>query len=130
MLGRLMHLTHGYDAAGRIPTLNNAKKALAPTIMVQHITKVAPKSAKVVFENEKLRVIEVVLSKGQKMAMHSHKPNLTYGLTDSKFRSTSEDGKSEVVSMKKGVPSWSDGGAHSVENLGSISRILSIELKG
>ncbi len=98
--------------------------------MVQHIVKVVPKSAKVVFENDKLRVIEIVLRKGQKMAMHSHKPNLAYGMTDSKFRSTSEDGMSEVVRIKKGVASWSEGGAHSVENLGGISRLLSIELKG
>ncbi len=98
--------------------------------MAEHILKVAPKSAKVVFENEKIRVIEVVMRKGQKLAMHSHMPNLAYGITSSKFRSTSPSGKSGVVKMKQGETSWSDGSSHSVENLGGLSRLLSIELKG
>ncbi len=98
--------------------------------MVEHILKVAPKSAKVVFENDKIRVIEVVMRKGQKLAMHSHMPNLAYGITNSKFKSTSPGGKSGVVKMKKGETSWSDGSSHSVENLGGLSRLLSIELKG
>jgi len=98
--------------------------------LAEHILKVAPKSAKVVFENEKIRVIEVVMRKGQKLAMHSHMPNLAYGITSSKFRSTSPSGKSGVVKMKQGETSWSDGSSHSVENLGGLSRLLSIELKG
>lgn len=98
--------------------------------MAEHILKVAPKSAKVVFENDKIRVIEVVMRKGQKLAMHSHMPNLAYGITNSKFKSTSPGGKSGVVKMKKGETSWSDGSSHSVENLGGLSRLLSIELKG
>jgi len=98
--------------------------------LAEHILKVAPKSAKVVFENDKIRVIEVVMRKGQKLAMHSHMPNLAYGITNSKFKSTSPGGKSGVVKMKKGETSWSDGSSHSVENLGGLSRLLSIELKG
>ena len=98
--------------------------------MVEHILKVAAKSAKVVFENDKIRVIEIAMRKGQKLTMHSHTPNLTYGITNSRFRTTSPDGKSGVVRMKKGEASWSDGSSHSVENLGGLSLILSIELKG
>ena len=98
--------------------------------MAEHILKAAPKSAKVVFENDQIRVIEIVMRKGQKLTMHSHLPNLTYGVTNSKFRSTSASGKSGVVRMKKGEASWSDGSSHSVENLGGLSRILSIELRG
>jgi hypothetical protein len=98
--------------------------------LAEHILKVAPKSAKVVFENDKIRVIEIVMRKGQKLTMHSHMPNLMYGMTNSKFRTTSPDGKTGVVRMKKGEASWSDGSSHSVENLGALSSILSIELKG
>jgi len=97
--------------------------------LVEHILKVAPKSAKVVFENDKIRVIEVVMRKGQKLTIHSHMPNLAYGITNSKFRSTSPGGRSEVVRMKRGEATWSDGSSHSVENLGGLSRILSVELK-
>jgi hypothetical protein len=62
--------------------------------------------------------------------MHSHMANLSYGITSSKFKATSPDGKSRVVTMKKGEATWSDGSSHSVENLGAPSRALSIELKG
>jgi quercetin dioxygenase-like cupin family protein len=99
--------------------------------LAKHLVKVAPKSAKVVFENEVVRVIEITLQKGQKIGMHSHKRNLTYGLNDSKFRSTGEKGKSSIVKLKKGDASWSEGReSHAVENLGGISRILSVEYKG
>jgi hypothetical protein len=99
--------------------------------LAKHILKVAPKSAKVVFENDVVRVIEITLRKGQKIPMHTHKRNLTYGLNESKFRSTDGKGKSGVVKLKKGGASWSEGDeTHVVENLGGISRILSVELKG
>jgi hypothetical protein len=92
---------------------------------------VAPKSAKVVFENEAVRVIEITLRKGQKLPMHSHNRNLTYGLNDSKFRSTDIEGKSSIVRIKKGETSWSEGSkSHAVENLGGTSHILSVEIKG
>lgn len=98
--------------------------------MAQDLVKVAPKSAKVIFENDAIRVLEITMRKGQKIGMHSHGRNFTYGLSDSRYRSTSPDGKSVVVKVKKGDASWSDGSSHSVENLGGISRLLSVELKG
>lgn len=97
--------------------------------MAKHILKVAPKSAKVIFENDMVRVIEITLKKGQKLDMHAHSKGVSYGISDSKFRSTGPDGKSEVVKMKKGTAMWGEGDSHAVENLGGISRMLSIELK-
>ena len=98
--------------------------------MAKHILKVAPKSAKVVFENDMVRVIEITLKKGQKIGMHGHNKGVSYGLNDGKFRSTGPDGKSEVVKVKKGSAMWGEGDSHAVENLAGISRTLSIELKG
>lgn len=94
---------------------------------------VAPRSAKVIFENDVVRVIEITMKKGQKIPIHSHNKGLSYSLNGGKIRSTGKDGKSRVFNVKKGEISWSDhDGAetHAVENLGGTLRELSIEFKG
>jgi quercetin dioxygenase-like cupin family protein len=105
-----------------------ASKALA-----KHILKAAPKSAKVVFENDVVRVIEVTMRKGQRIPMHSHNKGLSYSLNDGKIRSTGKDGRSRVINVKEGEVSWSDTDGletHAVKNLGGVLRELSIEFKG
>lgn len=91
---------------------------------------VAPDVAKVLFENDRIRVLEIRLKRRQKIAMHSHPANLVYALTPSRIKSTSPEGKSQNLKMKKGQANWSDGGSHSVENLdNSLTTSLVIELK-
>ena len=92
----------------------------------------APKSAKVVFENDRVRVIEITMKKGQTIRMHAHNKGLSYSLNAGRIRSTGKDGKSRVAEIKKGDLSWSDVDGletHAVENLGGILRELSVELK-
>lgn len=100
--------------------------------LAKHVLKVAPKSAKVIFENDVVRVIEITMRKGQRIPLHSHNKGLSYSLNEGKIRSTSENGKSRVVGVKKGEVSWSDADGvetHVVENLGGVLRELSVELK-
>jgi quercetin dioxygenase-like cupin family protein len=99
--------------------------------LAKHITKVAPKSAKVVFENDVIRVIEITMRKDQKIPMHSHDKGLSYSLNNGRMRSVDGLGKSRVFNVKKGELSWSDEGeSHAVENLGGILRELYVEFKG
>ena len=101
--------------------------------MAKHILEVAPKSAKVIFENDVVRVIEITMRKGQKIQMHSHNRGLSYSLNEGKIRSNSVGGRSEVINVRKGELSWSnsDGAeTHAVENLGGVLRELSVEFKG
>jgi quercetin dioxygenase-like cupin family protein len=100
--------------------------------LARHILKVAPKSAKVVFEDDMVRVIEVTMRKGQSLPMHSHNKGLSYSLNEGRIRSTDQKGKSRVIKVKKGEVSWSDKDGletHAVDNLGGVLRELSIELK-
>jgi len=100
--------------------------------LATHILKAAPKSAKVVFENDVVRVIEITMRKGQRIPMHSHNRGLSYSLNEGRIRSTNEAGKSRVVNVRKGEVSWTDvDGAetHAVENLGGVLRELSVEFK-
>ncbi len=98
--------------------------------MPEDAVKVAPEIAKVLFENDRVRVLEIKLKRRQKMAMHSHPANLIYALTPGKIKSTSSEGKIETMKIKKSQVGWSDGGSHAVENLGnSASATLVIEMK-
>ena len=101
--------------------------------MADHILKVAPKSAKVVFENDEIRVIEMTMKRGQRIPMHSHNKGISYSLNAGKIRSTGEGGKSRVIDVRRGEVSWADADGletHAVENLGGVLRELSVEFKG
>lgn len=98
-----------------------------------HILKVVPKSAKVVFENDKVRVIVVTMRKGQTIPMHSHNKGLSYSLNSGKIRATLKDGRVVKADVKEGEVSWSDRDGletHAVENLGETLRELCVEFKG
>ena len=97
--------------------------------MAGHILKVTPEAAKIVFENDEVRVIEITMRKGQKIPMHSHNRGLGFSLNKGRIRVTGKGGASEVVNVKQGEISWSEGESHSVENLGPVLRELSIEFK-
>lgn len=97
--------------------------------LAKHIIEVAPKSAKVVFENDVVRVIEITMKKRQEISMHSHNKGLMYSLNKGKIRVTPEGGKPKTSKLKKGDVSWG-AESHSVENLGGKLRELYVEIKG
>lgn len=88
---------------------------------------------KIVFENDKVRVIEHVAKPRLGvcgMGLHSHPPHLTVFLTDAKAKVTLAGKDPFVAENKAGDVFWDPGGAHAVENLGSRStRVFLVELK-
>ena len=100
--------------------------------MAVHILRAAPDSAKVIFENELVRVVLITMKKGKKIPMHSHNRGLSYSLNRGKIRSTNKEGKAGTFSIEEGEISWSDRDGqetHAVENLGGVLRELSVEFK-
>ncbi len=96
----------------------------------QDPVKVAPHNHKVLFENEKVRVFEANLKKGQKLPMHWHAHSVVYMLTNAKVKSTSPDGSSRTRRAKAGVVGWHESESHAVENLGSSTiRWITVDLK-
>ena len=101
-----------------------------PTLRAQDMVKVAPKNCKVLLDNDKVRVVRVVLKPGDKLEMHSHPASIVYSLTGGKAKYTSPDGKTEEREIKAGATRWSEPETHSAENIGTTeSRVLVIELK-
>jgi beta-alanine degradation protein BauB len=79
----------------------------------------APQTYKLLFENERVRVIEEHLKPGEKEPMHSH----LYGvfacfLTDAHIRTTFPDGDTSEDFKKAGDTVWRDPVTHAGENIG------------
>ena len=101
--------------------------------MAKHILKAAPRDAKVIFENDVVRVIVITMKKGQTIPMHSHNRGFSYSLNGGRIRSTNKEGRrSKPFDVRRGEFAWleEDGlETHSVENLGGVLRELCVELK-
>ena len=86
---------------------------------------------KVILDNAEVRVLDVHVPTGQKIAMHSHPPSVVYFVTDAKFKFTFPDGTSRVVEAKAGTAVWRDPGTHAVENVGTAEfHFVQTEFKG
>jgi beta-alanine degradation protein BauB len=79
----------------------------------------APQTYKLLFENNKVRVIEEHLKPYEKEPMHFHPYGvLACFLTDAHFRTTFSDGKAAEGSQKAGDAVWRNPVTHSGENIG------------
>lgn len=90
-------------------------------------------SAKVVFENDKVRCIlyhNVTGKNACGLGMHSHPAHLYIQIQPGKFRVTTPDGKTEIVDGPAGDVGWEPAVTHRVESLssGSIDTYL-VEVK-
>ena len=82
------------------------------------------------FENERVRLLEVRLAAGDSSAMHGHPDYVVYNLDSGKVRFSSPSGETEVVELPAGTAMWREAEEHATENLGdSEVRALLFELK-
>ena len=85
---------------------------------------------KVIFENDRVRVLEVNYAPGTTHDMHSHPDHVIYALGDAKVRMTGADGKSADVEIKKGGTRWQPAVTHKTENIGTTPlSVVLVELK-
>jgi quinol monooxygenase YgiN/quercetin dioxygenase-like cupin family protein len=78
-----------------------------------------PKNYKILFENDRVRVLDFVLRKGDKEDFHSHPANISYILTGFRIRFTFPDGQSKIREAKAGDVFFSEAVTHSPENIGN-----------
>jgi hypothetical protein len=96
--------------------------------MAKRLTQAAPDAAKVLFENDRVRVVQLTVKKGTKVGMHTHPAYFAYAITPFDYKSITEGGKKERRKMKQGGVDWSDGESHEAEFMNS-ARALVVELK-
>ncbi len=99
-------------------------------VMAQDLAVVMPKDVKVIIDNDRVRVLEVVHKPGAKEPMHSHQAYVAVFLNATKQKVTTPDGKTVEKDRKAGEVQWSEGTTHAVENIGSAEQhVIVIELK-
>ncbi len=77
-----------------------------------------PNNYKVLFENDRVRVLDFVLRKGDTEDFHYHPANISYILTGFKIRFSFPDGSSRVREAKAGDVFFSEAVTHSPVNIG------------
>ena len=98
--------------------------------MAQDLAKVMPEDVKVIVDNDRVRVLEVLHKPGVKEPMHSHPAYVAVYLSATKVKVTTPDGKTVEKDRKAGEVSWSEATTHALENVGTADQhVIVIELK-
>ena len=85
---------------------------------------------KVVFENERVRVLEYRDNPGDKTTMHAHPDMIVMARSAFKRQLSLANGKTMVREFKQGESMWTDAQSHIGENVGKTETdVLIIELK-
>jgi quercetin dioxygenase-like cupin family protein len=93
-------------------------------------TSTDPDKYKVIFENERVRVLEYTDEPGQATSPHEHPDSVMYTLSPFQRRLVGESGESRDVSLEAGQVRWLDAQVHSGENIGQApTHVLFVELK-
>ena len=86
--------------------------------------------ARVLLDNDRVTVSEVVLEPTQSIPMHSHGAYIIVAKTRSETRFSHRDGTSEIIRLEPGQILYREAETHSAENIGSsVDDTLVIDLK-
>ena len=98
--------------------------------MAQDPLKVASDMYKLKFENDRVRVMEVVFKPGAKVATHSHPDHMGYAITAGKLKISRPNAAATEAELKAGDVLWIPAETHWAENVGTTElRVLVTELK-
>ena len=102
-----------------------AKLALA-----QDPLEVGPDIYKLLFENDRVRAMQVTFKPGDKIAMHSHPDHTTCIVTGGTLRLSYPDGTTKELAGNPGDTFWIPAETHAAENIGTTEvKVVVIELK-
>lgn len=91
---------------------------------------VAPDVYKVLFENDRVRVLEVRAEPGTGSPMHSHPDSVMHAVGDARIIVTSPAGDEQRVDVPAGATFWSGAASHAVRNVGDDPvHFIRVELK-
>ena len=91
---------------------------------------IAPHLHKIIFENEKVRALEVIVEPGDKAEMHTHPDNVITVLSGGSLIMTFSDGTSKQVDLKTGITFFGPATEHAVENKSDQTvKVIQLELK-
>ena len=89
-----------------------------------------PDKYTVVFENDRVRVLEYRDAPGEKTTPHQHPDSIMYTLSSFTRRLIGGEGETRDVTLEAGETRWLDAQTHSGENIGTTAtHVLFVELK-
>jgi quercetin dioxygenase-like cupin family protein len=89
-----------------------------------------PDKYKVVFENDRVRVLEYRDEPGERTSPHAHPDSVMVTLSSFDRRLVAESGESREVAIPSGEVRWLDAQVHSGENIGETpTHVVFVELK-
>lgn len=89
-----------------------------------------PDKYRVIFENDRVRVLEYRDAPGQRTSPHRHPDSVMYTLSSFERRLVADAGQTRDVTLEAGEVRWLDAQVHSGENIGqSPTHVLFVELK-
>jgi quercetin dioxygenase-like cupin family protein len=98
--------------------------------MTQDAIQVAPDVYSVLFENDRVRLLQYHMQPGDNSAPHSHPSYLAYSLSDGTITFHTPSGENFDADMESGQTIWREAEDHSATNNGSSDvRGLLFELK-
>ena len=104
--------------------------AASNIVFAQDPIKVAPNMYSVVFENERVRVMQVVFKPGQDIKKHSHPDHYAYVLEGGQLTISKPDAKPSVADLTPGQVLWIPAETHWAKNTGATQvKLLVNELK-
>jgi len=97
---------------------------------IDDIVKIAPEIHKVLFENDRIRMLKVTVKPGDTVPLHTNPENVNYILQGGTLRFTNPDGSTQDVELTAGQVIPAPVGSHAVENIGDTEvQTIGVELK-
>lgn len=99
-------------------------------VYAEDMLKIAPHNTKVLFENDRIRVLETMTKPGEKLPMHSHPARVNYFLNPLSERITYEGKPPQNFNWKAGEVAFSEAVKLEVVNIGTTDgHNIVVELK-
>lgn len=118
------------DEVTQVELKGNPGAAMTAIPASEDSVTVDPKHYKLVFQNDRVRVLRIGYGPNEKSVMHAHPANVAVFLTGGQTKFTLPDGKTSAVDVKAGQVEWSDNQKHLPENTGSKPfELILVELR-
>lgn len=90
---------------------------------------VAPDVYGVMFENDRVRILEIKTAPGGSSALHTHPDLALYAVTECNWDLTTADGETITAKIPAGGVFYQDATSHAAKEVGSGSHAIAIEIK-
>jgi hypothetical protein len=82
-------------------------------------SRIAAAPPRVVLDNQRATVLELIYAPGEKSELHEHKEDyILYALSDARIMSVRDDGKTDEINLVAGNAYFRRGESHTCENVG------------